>query len=105
MGALTTPLDPQSCSMMTDWATSQSLRVRYPESAVLRAVSARPLRAPWVDEKYSRIERPSRKFARMGVSMISPLGLAISPRIPASCCIWLMLPRAPESAMRYTGLR
>jgi hypothetical protein len=27
-------------------------------------------------------------------------GLAIRPRMPASCCIWLMLPRAPESLMR-----
>ena len=33
--------------------------------------------------------RPSRKFAVIGVSMISPEGLAIRPRMPASwriCC-------------------
>ena len=32
--------------------------------------------------KYWRTDRPSRKFAVMGVSMISPEGFAISPRIP-----------------------
>src|SRR2546430_13397156 len=39
---------------MTSCETSTSRRVRYPESAVLSAVSARPFRAPWVDVKYSR---------------------------------------------------
>src|SRR3546814_3119472 len=52
--------------------------------AVLSAVSARPLRAPWVELKYSRTVRPSLKFEMIGGSMISPLGLAISPRMPAS---------------------
>ena len=37
--------------------------------------------------------------------MISPEGLAISPRIPASCRICCLLPRAPESAMMKTGLK
>jgi hypothetical protein len=73
------------------WATSTSRRVRYPASAVLRAVSANPFRAPWVEMKYSTTVRPSRKFDLMGLSMISPIppvsffwGFAISPRIPAS---------------------
>ena len=96
---------PQSSSLtMTFWATSASLRVRYPESAVLRAVSARPLRAPWVEEKYSSTERPSRKLALMGVSMMRPEGLAIRPRIPANCRTWSMLPRAPECVIRKMGL-
>ena len=40
----------------------------------------------------------------MGCSMISPkppviffCGLAISPRMPASCLIWSAEPRAPEA--------
>ena len=91
---------PQSSSMtMTSCATSTSRRVRYPESAVFNAVSARPLRAPWVEMKYCSTERPSRKFAVMGVSMTSPEGLDISPRIPASCRTCSLEPRAPESAM------
>ena len=40
------------------------------------AVSARPLRAPCVEMKYSRTFSPSRKLAVMGVSRISPDGLA-----------------------------
>ena len=48
------------------------------------AVSARPLRAPCVEMKYCKTVSPSRKFAVMGVSMISPDGLAIRPRMPAS---------------------
>ncbi len=97
---------PQSYSeMMTSWATSTRRRVRYPESAVLSAVSARPLRAPWVDVKYSRTVRPSRKFEVMGVSMTSPLGLAMRPRMPASCRICCLDPRAPESAIMKMGLK
>ena len=38
--------------------TSTSLRVRYPEFAVFNAVSASPLRAPCVEEKYSRPFKP-----------------------------------------------
>jgi hypothetical protein len=37
-----------------------------PELAVLSAVSARPLRAPWVEMKYWRTESPSRKLVVMG---------------------------------------
>ena len=68
------------------------------------AVSARPLRAPWVEMKYSSTERPSMKLALIGRSMISPFGLTMSPRIPASWRIWLNDPRAPESAIMNTVL-
>ncbi len=96
---------PQSISvMMTSWATSTSFRVMYPESAVLSAVSARPLRAPWVEMKYSSTDRPERKFEMMGRSMISPEGLAMRPRIPESCLICWRLPRAPESTIMKSGL-
>ena len=91
---------PQSYSaMIASCATSTSRRVRYPEFAVLSAVSARPLRAPWVEMKYWSTDSPSRKFVVIGVSMISPDGLAIRPRMPASCRICCAEPRAPESAM------
>jgi DNA-directed RNA polymerase subunit beta' len=50
---------------------------------VRRAVSARPLRAPCVEMKYSSTDRPSRKLLLMGRGMISPRGLATRPRIPA----------------------
>ena len=73
--------------------------MRYPEFAVLSAVSARPLRAPCVEMKYWSTVSPSRKFAVIGVSMISPEGLAIRPRMAASCRICWVEPRAPESAM------
>ncbi len=49
--------------------------------------------------KYCSTFSPSRKFAVMGVSMMEPSGLAISPRMPASWRIWAAEPRAPESAM------
>ncbi len=39
------------------------------------------------------------KLALMGRSMISPFGLAMRPRIPASCRICLKEPRAPELAI------
>src|ERR1700722_14416597 len=91
--------------MMTFCATSASLRVRYPLSAVFSAVLARLLRAPWVDEKYSSTERPSRKLALIGVSMTSPDGLAIRPRKPPSCRIWSTDPRALVGAIMLMGLR
>ncbi len=96
---------PQSLSRtMTSWATSTRRRVRYPESAVRSAVSARPLRAPCVEMKYSRTDRPSRKLALIGRSRISPFGFAIRPRIPASWRTCLMLPRAPDWAIMKIGL-
>jgi hypothetical protein len=67
--------------------------------AVFSAVSDSPLRAPWVELKYSSTVRPSLKFEMIGVSMISPDGLFISPRIPPSCFIWVTEPRALEWAI------
>ena len=49
--------------------------------------------------KYSRTSRPSRKLDLMGSSIARPVVSAISPRIPASCLICWLLPRAPESAI------
>ena len=40
----------------------------------------------------------------MGFSMMSPLGLAMRPRTPASWRTCWRLPRAPESTIRETGL-
>ena len=101
MGVIKRPsFVPQSSDVITkSWATSTRRRVKYPEFAVLSAVSARPLRAPCVETKYWRTSRPSRKFAVIGVSMIEPSGFAIRPRIPASWRICAALPRAPESAI------
>ena len=97
---------PQSSSrVMTSCATSTRRRVRYPESAVRRAVSARPLRAPWLEMKYSSTLIPSRRLLRIGRSMIRPDGSAISPRIPASWWTWVTLPRAPEWVIIQTEPR
>ena len=63
------------------------------------AVSARPLRAPCVEMKYSSTDSPSMKLALIGRAMISPFGSAMSPRMPASWRIWLNDPRAPELAI------
>ena len=88
---------PQSSSrVMTSCATSTRRRVRYPESAVRSAVSARPLRAPWLEMKYSSTLIPSRRLLRIGRSMIRPDGSAMRPRMPASWWTWVTLPRAPE---------
>ncbi len=111
-GVTSIPLSvPQSSELMiTSWETSTRRRVKYPASAVLSAVSARPLRAPCVEIKYSKIESPSLKLDKIGFSMISPppeldfFGLAISPRIPVSCRICSFEPRAPESNIIYTEL-
>ena len=60
--------------------------------------------------KYSRIERPSLKFDKIGFSIISPppelafLGLAINPLIPVNCLICSLDPLAPESSIMYTEL-
>ena len=97
---------PQSVSAtITSWATSTSLLVRYPEFAVFRAVSARPFLAPLVEIKYWSTVRPSRKLLVIGVSMISPDGLAIRPLMPASCRICCAFPLAPEWAMMNIGFR
>ena len=62
-------------------------------------MSASPFLAPWVEMKYSRTDRPSRKLALIGRGMISPLGLATRPRMPAIWRICMMFPRAPEYAI------
>ena len=43
------------------------------------------------------------KLALIGRSMISPFGLAIRPRMPASWRICLNEPRAPELAIMKIG--
>ena len=97
---------PQSSRTTTQsWDTSTNLRVKYPELAVFRAVSARPFLAPWVEIKYWSTDKPSLKLAVIGVSIIEPSGLDISPRIPESCLICAGDPRAPESAYIYTELK
>src|SRR4029450_12612616 len=65
---------------------------------------ARPLRAPWVELKYSSTLKPSLKFEMIGVSMISPDGLVIRPRMPASRFICVVDPRAPECPIIHTEL-
>ena len=75
-----------------DETTRQVARVRSLQRRV-----GRPLRAPCVE--MNRSTQPSRKLAVIGVSMISPDGLAIRPRMPASWRICCFEPRAPESAM------
>ena len=72
--------------------------------AVFNAVSAKPFLAPCVELKYSNTDKPSLKLAIIGVSMISPEGLAINPLMPANCFIWACDPLAPESAIIYTEL-
>src|SRR5204863_29603 len=73
--------------------------------AQVHHVSARPLRAPYVEMKYWSTVSPSRKLAVIGVSMSSPEGLAIRPRMPASWRICCAEPRAPESAIMKIGLK
>ena len=76
---------PQSSSVTTkSCPTSTRRRVKYPEFAVFNAVSAKPFLAPWVEIKYCILLRPSRKLLVIGVSIIEPSGLAISPLIPAN---------------------
>src|SRR5438128_2522218 len=53
--------------------------------------------------KYCCTVKPSRKFAVMGASIISPEGFAIKPRIPANCRICCFEPRAPESTINRIG--
>ena len=54
--------------------------------------------------KYSSTDRPSRKFDLIGRGMISPLGLATRPRMPAIWRTCIQLPRAPELTIMETGL-
>ena len=97
---------PQSSSrMITSWETSTSLLVRYPESAVRKAVSDSAFLAPLAAMKYSKMFSPSLKFPLIGISMTPlPETEDIRPLIPANCRIWVILPRAPESAIILIGL-
>ena len=93
------PAQQSVSRMIRSCDTSTRRLVRYPESAVRSAVSDRPLRAPCAEMKYSRTSRPSRKFDLIGSSIVRPVVSAIRPRIPASCLICWLDPRAPESAI------
>ena len=96
---------PQSWSLtIISWATSTSLLVKYPESAVLKAVSAKPFLA-WCEEmKYSSASRPSANDALIGISITLPVVPAISPLIPAACLNWFKLPLAPDWTIKLIGL-
>ena len=98
-GMVSLPSEQSRSRIIKSWDTSTKRLVKYPESAVRRAVSESPLRAPWAEIKYSNTSRPSRKLDLMGSSIVLPVVSAMSPRIPASCLICLSDPRAPESAI------
>ena len=51
--------------------------------------------------KYSSTLSPSRKLDFTGMPISRPFGSDIRPRIPAICLIWLMLPLAPDAAIKY----
>ncbi len=99
------PAQQSSSRTITSCDTSTSRRVRYPESAVFNAVSASPFLPPCEDIKYSRTVKPSLKQDLTGISINSPCGFTIKPRIPANCLIWSMEPRAPEFAIIQIGLK
>ena len=48
--------------------------------------------------KYCNTDKPSLKFAVIGVSIIDPSGFDINPLIPDNCLICAGEPLAPESA-------
>ena len=77
---------PQSCSLtIISWLTSTNLLVKYPESAVLKAVSARHFLPQCYEIKYSSGSSPSLKFDLIGISTALPCVSAINPLIPAIC--------------------
>ena len=78
------------------WETSTNLLVKYPESAVLKAVSESPFLAPCAEIKYSKASNPSAKDDLIGISTALPVVLAIKPLIPAIWRNWFILPRAPD---------
>ena len=97
-------VEPQSSSLtIISCDTSTNLLVKYPESAVLKAVSESPLRAPCAEMKYSNASSPSLNDDLIGISTVLPVVLAISPRIPAICFNWSKLPLAPESDIMNIG--
>jgi hypothetical protein len=74
---------PQSSVLtITSCEESQSFLVRYPDSAVLRAVSAFPFLHEWADIKYSVGFSPSTKLPLIGSSIISHLGSTTNHFIP-----------------------
>ena len=95
---------PQSSSVIiTSCATSTKRLVKYPESAVFKAVSVDPLRAPCVEIKNSDAVKPSLNEDLIGSSIVSPFGFDINPRIPTNCVKLEILPRAPESDIMKIG--
>ena len=77
---------PQSSSLtIISCATSTKRRVKYPASAVFKAVSTAPLRVPCVDKKNSATVIPSENEDITGISSDWPFGLANNPRIPTNC--------------------
>jgi len=58
---------------MTSWDTSTSAG-QVPGVGGAQGGVGQPLRAPWVEMKYSSTVRPSRKLARIGRGMMSPRG-------------------------------
>ena len=81
------PSQQSTSRMIRPCETSTKRLVKYPESAVLSAVSERPFLAPCAEMKYSKTSRPSRKLDLIGSSIDLPDVSAIKPRIPASCLI------------------
>ena len=55
--------------------------------------------------KYSSGSSPSANDALIGISTALPVVLAISPRIPAICLNWFMLPLAPDLTIMNTGFK
>ena len=65
---------PQSFSLtIMSWETSTNLLVKYPESAVLKAVSAKPFLAPCAEIKYSSASSPSLNDEVIGISTVLPV--------------------------------
>ncbi len=89
---------PQDTSLTTTSCdASTNLLVKYPDSAVLNAVSALPFLAPCAEIKYSIGLNHSSNDDLIGNSIISPDGDETSPFIPAICVICTRLPLAHES--------
>ena len=78
----------------------------YRQLAVSKAVSASPLRAPWVELKYSSTGQALAEVRLDGrLDDLAARACAIRPRMPAS---WLNLvdaAAAPESVIRWIGVQ
>jgi len=91
---------PQSCSLIiTSCDASQSFLVKYPDSAVLNAVSAFPFLHACAEIKYSIGLSHSTNEFLIGSSMISPCGLTTNHFIPAICVICVCDHLAHESTI------